>query len=125
MRELLGELGTSHAYVSPGLGDRGPSGATAAGLLGADIRRDADGRWRIDRIVPGESSDQRARSPLAVPGTTVAPGDALLAVNGQPIGPDGPGPLLIGTAGKRAERRAPWLPARAGHGQRGLGRLPP
>ena len=102
--ELFGELGTSHAYVSPELGGgSGPGGRTAAGLLGAELRRDDDGSWRIVRVIPGESSDPRARSPLAVPGARLAAGDRLLAVDGQPIGPDGPGPLLVGTAGKPVE----------------------
>ena len=102
--EVFGELGTSHAYVSQGgLGAASPGGPSAAGLLGADLRRDADGSWRIARIVPGESSDARARSPLAGPGAQLAAGDRLIAVDGQPVGPDGPGPLLVGTAGKPVE----------------------
>ncbi|MFS4095294.1 S41 family peptidase [Streptomyces sp. AF1A] len=99
--EVHGELGTSHAYVTPhgGLGD-GPR----QGLLGADISRHEDGRWRIDRILPSESSDPDARSPLAAPGVAVRPGDAIVAVGGQPVDPvAGPGPLLIGTAHKPVE----------------------
>jgi tricorn protease len=101
--EVFGELGTSHAYVSPGIGAGNPAGPSAAGLLGADLRRDADGGWRIARIVPGESSDARARSPLAGPGAQLTAGGQLIAVDGQPVGPDGPGPLLVGTAGKPVE----------------------
>ncbi len=102
--EVFGELGTSHAYVSQGgFGAASPGGPSAAGLLGADIRRDDDGSWRIARIVPGESSDARARSPLAGPGAQLTAGDRLIAVDGQPVGPDGPGPLLVGTAGKPVE----------------------
>ncbi len=102
--EVFGELGTSHAYVvQGGFGAANPAGPSAVGLLGADLRRDDDGRWRIARIVPGESSDARARSPLAGPGAALAVGDELIAVDGQPIGPDGPGPLLVGTAGKPVE----------------------
>jgi tricorn protease len=101
MWEVLGELGTSHAYVMPASGDDGDR--TALGLLGADLARDAGGRWTVDRVLPGESSDPRARSPLAAPGAQVAAGDALLAVDGQQLGRSGPGPLLIGTAGKPVE----------------------
>jgi tricorn protease len=97
--ELFGELGTSHAYVhqaSDGFPDGDP-----VGLLGADISRDADGRWLVDRVLPGESSDPRARSPFTAPGVGVRPGDQLVAVDGRPVDPvRGPWPLLAGTAGK-------------------------
>jgi tricorn protease len=97
--ELFGELGTSHAYVVvPG----GDSGDEVAALLGADLEQTPAG-WRIARIVRGETSDPRARSPLAAPGSRIAAGDVLLAVDGQRVGPDGPGPLLTGTAGKPVE----------------------
>ncbi|WP_333768269.1 S41 family peptidase [Streptomyces sp. IBSBF 2435] len=100
--ELHGELGTSHAYVSPPGGYRDP--LHRQGLLGADISRADDGRWRVDRVVPGESSDPQARSPLSAPGVAVRAGDVLLAVDGRPVDPvAGPGPLLVGTAGKPVE----------------------
>ncbi|WP_406329851.1 S41 family peptidase [Streptomyces sp. NBC_00203] len=100
--EVQGELGTSHAYVTPrggwGRGDR------AQGLLGADISRHEDGSWRIDRILPSETSDPDARAPLAAPGVAVRAGDAIVAVAGLPVDPvAGPGPLLVGTAGKPVE----------------------
>lgn len=99
--EVHGELGTSHAYVSP---PGGPGGGPRQGLLGADISRHEDGSWRIDRILPAETSDPDARSPLAAPGVAVRPGDAILAVAGHPVDPvTGPGPLLVGTAGQPLE----------------------
>jgi tricorn protease len=74
------------------------------GQLGADISRDADGRWVVDRVLPGESSDPRACSPLEAPGVGAGPGDELVAVDGQPVDPRrGPWPLLAGTAGKPVE----------------------
>ncbi len=100
--EVLGELGTSHAYVTAawdGTRDHPP-----VGQLGADISRDAAGRWVVDRVLPGESSDPRARSPLEAPGVAAGPGDELVAVDGQPVDPRrGPWPLLAGTAGKPVE----------------------
>ncbi len=55
-------------------------------------------------MLPGESSDPHARSPLAAPGVAVRAGDALVAVDGHPVDPlTGPGPLLVGTAGKPVE----------------------
>ncbi|MFC8779878.1 S41 family peptidase [Streptomyces nigra] len=98
--EVQGELGTSHAYV----GSRGYGGGPRQGLLGADITRHEDGSWRIDRILPSETSDPEARAPLAAPGVAVRPGDAIAAVAGMPVDPvTGPGPLLVGTAGKPVE----------------------
>ena len=54
-------------------------------------------------MLPGESSDPQARSPLAAPGAQVRPGDTLLAVDGRALDGDGPGPLLVGAAGKPVE----------------------
>ncbi|MFB6703427.1 S41 family peptidase [Streptomyces sp. NPDC056333] len=100
--EVQGELGTSHAYVTPPGGRHDDT--SRQGLLGADISRTDDGDWRIDRILPSETSDPAARSPLAAPGVAVHAGDAILAVDGQEIDPlTGPGPLLTGSAGKPVE----------------------
>ncbi|MFF9360923.1 S41 family peptidase [Streptomyces griseoluteus] len=99
--EVHGELGASHAYVMPpgGWGE-----GTRQGLLGADISRHEDGGWRVDRVLPSETSDPEARSPLAAPGVAVRPGDTLLAIGGHRVDPvTGPGPLLLGTAGKPVE----------------------
>jgi tricorn protease len=100
--ETLGELGTSHAYVISAPREDAPGASTAVGLLGADLARDGD-HWVVRRVVPGESSDPRARSPLSAPGVQVRPGDRLLAVDGRPVPADGPGPLLAGSAGKPVE----------------------
>jgi tricorn protease len=105
--EVIAELGTSHAYVIKAGQDffaSGGTGRAAVGQLGADISRDAAGRWVVDRVLPGESSDPRARSPLAAPGVAVQAGDELVAVDGQPVDPvRGPWPLLAGTAGQPVE----------------------
>ncbi|MFE7619472.1 S41 family peptidase [Streptomyces sp. NPDC057496] len=100
--EVQGELGTSHAYVRPPGGWRDES--VRQGLLGADISRTEEGAWRIDRILPSETSDPAARSPLAAPGVAVRVGDTIRAVDGRPVDPvTGPGPLLVGSAGKPVE----------------------
>ncbi|MEV5157254.1 S41 family peptidase [Streptomyces sp. NPDC053728] len=100
--EVQGELGTSHAYVMAPSG--GYDDSTRQGLLGADLSRADDGRWRIDRILPSETSDPAARAPLAAPGVAVRPGDAILAVDGRPVDTlTGPAPLLTGAVGKPVE----------------------
>ncbi|MFG3058745.1 S41 family peptidase [Streptomyces sp. NPDC048231] len=100
--EVHGELGTSHAYVTPP--GHGADTDRRQGLLGADISRHTDGQWHVDRVLPSETSDPDARSPLAAPGVAVRTGDAIVAVGGQPVDPvTGPGPLLVGTAGRPVE----------------------
>ena len=100
--EVQGELGTSHAYVIPEPDD--PGTRRTVGKLGADLARDEDGQWRLTRVLPGESSDPRARSPLRAPGIRVKAGDAIIAVDSQPVVAEtGPGPLLAGTADKPVE----------------------
>jgi len=117
MWEVLGELGTSHAYVLPADGDDGED-EPRVGLLGADLDRDASGRWTVTRVLPGETSDPRARSPLAAPGAQVREGDTLLAIDGRPLNGAGPGPLLVGAAGKPVELTIG--PARGGDARRAV-----
>jgi tricorn protease len=99
--ELQGELGTSHAYVTPQ--PSGNEGARKQGLLGADLAF-VDGAWRVIAIVPGESSEPRARSPLTAPGVAAQVGDAISAVDGRRTTESvSPLALLVGTAGKPVE----------------------
>ncbi|MBE1586142.1 PDZ domain-containing protein [Nonomuraea angiospora] len=100
--ETQGELGTSHAYATAN--GAGVDPRRRQGLLGADLARDDEGVWRVVRILPGESSDHDARSPLLAPGVAVRPGDAIVAVGGRPVDPvRGPLALLAGTAGQPTE----------------------
>jgi tricorn protease len=100
--EVQGELGTSHAYVTPKAPD--PGSRQSVGKLGADFARDEAGRWLLTRILPGESSDPRARSPLRALGARIREGDAILAVDSRPVSAEtGPAPLLAGKAGKPVE----------------------
>lgn len=102
LREVLGELGTSHAYVSGARRNEGPPHyQRPIGLLGANFVC-RDGRWVVKRILPGESSDSKARSPLA--GTGVRDGSALTHVDGRPVDPvTGPYPLLAAAGGTTVE----------------------
>jgi tricorn protease len=99
--EVQGELNTSHCYVSE-VSDA-PDSRVRVGLLGADISRDSAGVWRVDHILPSETSDPEARSPLRAPGVGVRAGDAILAVDGRDVEAVGPAPLLAGSAGKPVE----------------------
>ncbi|MGW7422334.1 S41 family peptidase [Streptomyces sp. NPDC054813] len=102
LREALGELGTSHAYVTPARRNEGPPHYQRfQGLLGTDFVR-RDGGWTVKRILPGDSSDSKARSPLA--GTGIREGAVLTHVDGRPVDPvTGPYPLLAGAGGTTVE----------------------
>ena len=80
--EVAGELGAGHVYVQPPAGNRVPR--VEGGLLGADIRPDASGAFRIEKIYPGENWHENFRSPLTEPGVRVNEGDYILAVDGVP-----------------------------------------
>jgi tricorn protease len=103
LREVLGELGTSHAYVQPARRNEGPPHyQRPIGLLGADFQHNKDGTWTVARILPGESSDSKARSPLA--GTGIREGAVLTHVDGRPVQPHaGPYPLLAAAGGTTVE----------------------
>ncbi|MGW7750354.1 S41 family peptidase [Streptomyces violaceusniger] len=103
LRETLGELGTSHAYVAAARRNEGPPHyQRPIGLLGANLTRTKDGRWAVARILPGESSDSRARSPLA--GLGIRDGAVLTHVDGRPVDPvAGPFPLLTAGGGTTVE----------------------
>lgn len=99
--ETMGELNTSHAYVIP-VGEPG-DGNRKLGLLGADLSPTDEG-WRIDRILPAESSDPAARSPLRGAGVDALEGDVIVAVDGAPVDPVfGPATRLVGAADKPVE----------------------
>ncbi|MEU9283771.1 S41 family peptidase [Streptomyces sp. NPDC048275] len=102
LREVLGELGTSHAYVAAARRNEGPAHYQRwQGLLGANFVRH-DGSWTLRRILPGDSSDSKARSPLA--GTGIREGAVLTHVDGRPVDPvTGPYPLLAGAGGTTVE----------------------
>jgi tricorn protease len=103
LREVLGELCTSHAYVTPARRDEGPPHyQQPIGLLGADLARTPRGEWHIQRILPGDSSDSKARSPLA--GTGVREGAVLTHIDGREVDPvAGPWPLLAAAGGTTVE----------------------
>ncbi|MEV0641058.1 S41 family peptidase [Streptomyces sp. NPDC050619] len=121
LREVLGELGTSHAYVSAARRNEGPPHyQRRQGLLGANFVRRDDG-WMVKRILPGESSDSKARSPLA--GTGIREGAVLTHVDGRPVDPTaGPYPLLAAAGGTTVELT--FLPAEGEGGARRVAVVP-
>ncbi|NEE58409.1 peptidase S41, partial [Streptomyces sp. SID8455] len=61
-----------------------------------------DGAWTLQRVLPGDSSDSKARSPLA--GTGIREGAVLTHVDGRPVDPvTGPFPLLTAAGGTTVE----------------------
>ncbi|KUM72127.1 S41 family peptidase [Streptomyces curacoi] len=102
LREVLGELGTSHAYVAAARRNEGPPHYQRwQGLLGANFVHRDEG-WVVKRVLPGESSDSKARSPLA--GTGIREGAVLTHVDGRAVDPAlGPYPLLAGSGGTTVE----------------------
>ncbi|MFI5795243.1 S41 family peptidase [Streptomyces sp. NPDC051677] len=102
LREVLGELGTSHAYVTAARRNEGPPHyQRLQGLLGANLVH-RDGGWTVLRILPGDSSDSKARSPLA--GAGIREGAVLTHVDGRAVDPvTGPYPLLAGAGGTTVE----------------------
>ncbi|HEY7427819.1 MAG TPA: PDZ domain-containing protein, partial [Gemmataceae bacterium] len=98
--EMIAELNAGHAYV--GGGDMAHPSRLATGLLGATLRRDPSGYYKIVKILKGANWDPALRSPLAELGLNVKEGDFLLAVNGQPVNElRTPYEALINQAGKQ------------------------
>ncbi len=84
IKELQGELGTSHTYERGGEYRRGNN--YRQGFLGIDWQYDAaTQRYRIAHIVRGDPSNKGETSPLTLPGLNVPAGDAVLAINGQRV----------------------------------------
>src|SRR6266487_2333089 len=101
--EMQGELGTSHAYEGGGEYRQRPH--YQQGFLGVDWNYDAENdRYRIARIVKGDPSASNATSPLTSPGLNINVGNAVLAINGQRIGPErSPQELLVNQAGNEVQ----------------------
>jgi tricorn protease len=98
---LVGELGTSHAYVDPPPAEPGANDrAASASMLGADYER--DGRWvRFKRVYPGTLTQEALRGPLGEPGVNVRAGDYLLEIDGRPVdSATHPNSLLINKANR-------------------------
>jgi tricorn protease len=116
MWEVQGELGTSHCYEMGG--DYRPRPNWRQGFLGADLTcNQRSRRWRIDRIPDGDAWDKSSASPLAAPGVGLKPGDEILYVGNDRLGPTvSPYERLTNLAGRevrltvRRRRGRGWSP---------------
>ncbi len=103
--ELIGELGTSHAYEWGG--DYRGVPVYAVGLLGADLKWNPDqGGYEIVRIHEGDRWKMNETSPLLLPGNDLAPGDVLLEIGGVRLSQEmHPQSATLNLAGKEAYLR--------------------
>ena len=86
--ELIGELNTSHTYVSGGDRER-QAESVNVGMLGADYTIDAESnRYRFEKILRKPAWSRSVMAPLDRPGMNIREGDYLLAVNGEQITAD-------------------------------------
>jgi tricorn protease len=93
------EIAIGHSYVRGG--DMPELPATVGGLLGADFAVE-NGRTKVTRVFDTESWNPDLRAPLATPGAEVAPGEFILAIDGQELrGTDNIHRLLDGTANRQ------------------------
>ncbi len=98
--EMLGELGTSHAYEIGG--DHRIPPQYRRGFLGADLVWNPEiGGYGIEKIYRGDSWNREIDSPLAEPGLAIHEGDTIVAVGGVALSRGvTPDQLLVNTAGR-------------------------
>jgi tricorn protease len=103
IKELQGELGSSHAYELGG--EYRPHPHYRQGFLGVDWQYDAArDAYTIMRIARGDPWEKDATSPFLAPGVNVNVGDAVIAINGQAVSAtQGPQQLLVGLAGQEVQ----------------------
>lgn len=103
IKEMQGELGTSHAYETGG--DHRYPPMYFQGFLGVNWNFDeATKRYYITHIVKGDPWDKERTSPLLAPGKNVHVGDAVTAINGQRLTAErGPQQLLVNQAGHEVQ----------------------
>ncbi len=82
LTELLGELGTGHAYVGSATSAVGEP--VPVGLLGADFET-TPGGVRIKKVYRGQNWDSSRIAPLNQPGMNIADGTYLLAIDGNRV----------------------------------------
>ena len=84
LNEIMAESNTGHSYVD--WGDFKNVKRIDNGLLGADLTADeASGRFRITKILQGESWNEERRSPLTEMGVDVKEGDYIISIDGKDV----------------------------------------
>jgi len=97
--EMIAEMQVGHNRMAGGDVHREDRART--GLLGANFDID-DNRYRFARVYTGEAWNPFLEAPLGMPGSSVAAGEYLLAVNGRELSADDNiFRLLQGTAGNQ------------------------
>ncbi len=95
--EMISEVACGHAYVNPG--EMPKAERVPMGLLGAELKADKSGYYKIGKILPGAPYSAKLRSPLTEPGLNVAEGDYIVAIDGIPTNTvDNIYKLLVGKA---------------------------
>ncbi len=95
--EMISEVACGHAYVNPG--EMPKAERIPMGLLGAELKKDKSGYYKIGKIMPGAPYSAKLRSPLTEPGLNVVEGNYIVAIDGIPTNTvDNIYKLLIGKA---------------------------
>ena len=95
--EMIAEVACGHAYVNPG--EMPAAERIPMGLLGAELKADKSGYYKIGKILPGAPYSAKLRSPLTEPGLGVKEGDYIVAIDGIPTNTvDNIYKLLVGKA---------------------------
>ena len=104
IKEMQGELGTSHTYEWGGDYRERPN--YAQGFLGADFERVKDG-FAARRIVEGDPWKEDSDSPLNRLGVNIRPGDVITAIAGRHASQfASPGEALVKRADQETELTA-------------------
>jgi tricorn protease len=87
IREMQGEMGTSHAYEIGG--EYRTDTSYGIGSLGAEFEL-KNGKYIVSDIYVGDPANDGEKSPLLSPGVDARKGDALISVDGVELAPDRP-----------------------------------
>ncbi len=99
--QMVSELNVMHTSVNGGDLREAPD-QIRIGRLGAELARENDGAWKIERIYQHDPDRPDFSSPLARRGVEAKPGDRLLAINGVALqGVTHPYELLKNQEGKQ------------------------
>lgn len=83
MGEMIGELNVGHAYINGG--DVIKPERINMGLLGAQLSKDKNGYYKIEKILSGQNWSKSVRSPLSEVGVDVSEGDYIVAIDGKAV----------------------------------------